>query len=65
MEKSFIENALPTIADALANNLSNSRFHVIQQDGNGGTPFKFVLTELMDIFRDRMEGVASLKEKPE
>ncbi|MDM8558670.1 SPFH domain-containing protein [Candidatus Parabeggiatoa sp. HSG14] len=56
LEKNFIEKALPTIADALAKSMSNSHFNVIQQEGNNsGTPFKFMLVELMDILRDRVD----------
>jgi len=54
LEKNFIETALPTIAEAMASSMSNSRFNIFQGDGEGGTPFKFMLMELMDILRDRM-----------
>jgi len=53
----FIENALPTVANALAKSLNHARFNVIQDNNNGGTPFKFVLTELVDIFRERMKPI--------
>jgi flotillin len=65
LEKNFIEKALPTIADALAKSMSNSHFNVIQQEGNGGTPFKFMLMELMDVLRERMDNLGLLKEKSE
>jgi len=55
LEKNFIETALPTIAEALATSMSNSRVSIIHGNGEGGTPFKFILTELMDILRERME----------
>ena len=61
LEKNFIETALPTLAEALASNMSNARFNVIQGNGDGSTPFKFILTELVDILRDRIERV----EKPQ
>jgi regulator of protease activity HflC (stomatin/prohibitin superfamily) len=57
LEKNFIETALPAIAEAMARSMSNSRINVIQGDGEGGTPFRFVLMEVLDILRDRMEGL--------
>jgi hypothetical protein len=63
LEKNFVEKALPVIANALAKSMSNARLNIIQQDGNGGTPFKFVLTELMDILRDRMDNLGSSKKE--
>jgi flotillin len=54
LEKNFIETALPAIAESMATSMSNSRLNIIQGDGEGGTPFKFVLMELLDILRDRM-----------
>jgi regulator of protease activity HflC (stomatin/prohibitin superfamily) len=65
LEKNFIEKALPIIAEALAKSMSNSHFNVIQQDGNGGTPFKFMLVELMDILRDRVDKLTNSKEQSE
>ena len=61
LEKNFIETALPSIAEAMARSMSNSRINILQGDGEGGTPFKFVLMELLDILRDRMGGL----EEPE
>jgi len=55
LEKNFIETALPAIAEAMARSMSDSRINIIQ--GDGGTPFKFVLLELLDILRDRMGGL--------
>ncbi len=56
LEKNFIETALPAIAEALAKSMSNSRVSIIQGTGEGGgTPFKLILTELVDILRERME----------
>ncbi|MGB8646848.1 MAG: SPFH domain-containing protein [Anaerolineae bacterium] len=54
LEKNFIETALPVIAEALAKSMSNSHFNIIQ-GGDGGTPFKFMLTELVNILRDRID----------
>jgi flotillin len=62
LEKNYIETALPTIAQAVAKSMSNSRINIIQGDGDGGTPFKFMLMELMDILRERIE--LREKEKP-
>lgn len=55
LEKNFIETALPTIADAMAKSMSNSRVSIIQGGDDGGTPFKFMLTELLEILRERVE----------
>jgi len=63
LERSFIENALPEIANALGKNMNNARFNVIQADKHSGTPFKFVLTELVDILRDRMDNLPNSKKK--
>ncbi len=57
LEKNFIETALPVLAEAMAKSMSNSRVNIIQGDGNGGSLFKFMLTELVDILRERVEGV--------
>jgi hypothetical protein len=57
LEKNYIETALPAIAEALAKSMSNSRVSIIQGDGQGGTPFKLILMELVDILRDRLEGL--------
>ena len=61
LEKNFIETALPKIAEAMAKSMSNARVNIIQSDEKSGTPFKFVLTELLDILRERMEGVQKAK----
>jgi hypothetical protein len=56
LEKYFIEEALPAIAEATARSLKGVKITMFQQDGEGkGTPFNFILTELLQIFRDRME----------
>jgi hypothetical protein len=57
LEKNFIESALPQLAEALAKQMSNARFTVMQGAGEGGTPLRFILTELLDILRDRVERV--------
>lgn len=57
LEKNFIETALPAIAEALARSMSNARLNIYQGNGESGTPFKFILTELMDILRERMERI--------
>lgn len=57
LEKNFIETALPAIAQAVASSMSNSRVNIIQGGDDGGTPFKFVLVELMDILRERLDKV--------
>ena len=60
LERSFIESALPVIAEAVAKSMSNTRVNIIQGDGNGSTPFRFILSEVLDILRERMESL----EKP-
>ena len=58
LERSFMETALPAIAEAMAKSMNNTRVHIIQGDGagnGGGTPFRFIMTELLDILRERME----------
>ena len=55
LEKNFIETALPALAEALAKQMSHARVSIIQGDGEGGTPLRFILTELLDILRDRVE----------
>jgi hypothetical protein len=35
--------------------MSNSRVNIIQGDGNGSRPFRFILSEVLDILRERME----------
>lgn len=57
LEKNFIESALPALAEALAKQMSNARVSIIQGDGEGGTPFRFILNELLEILRDRVERV--------
>ncbi len=57
LEKNFIETALPAIAQAIASSMSNARLNIYQGGGEGGTPFKFILTELMEILKERMEHI--------
>jgi len=57
LEKNFIETALPAIAQAVASSMSNSRVNIIQGGDDGGTPFKFVLVELLDILQERLAKV--------
>ncbi len=57
LERSFIESALPMIAEAVAKSMSNTRVNIMQGDGNGGTPFSYVLTEVLDIMRERVGNV--------
>lgn len=54
LEKNFIETALPTLAEALAKQMSQARISIFQGDGEGGTPLRFILTELLDILRERV-----------
>jgi regulator of protease activity HflC (stomatin/prohibitin superfamily) len=63
LEKNFIENALPVIAETLAKSMNHSRLSIIQQDDKGGTPFKFVLMELLDILHDRIDSLDNTKKK--
>lgn len=56
LEKDFIEKALPAIATAMTTTLKDVKITMFQQDGEGkGTPFNFILAELLQIFRERME----------
>lgn len=67
LEKNFIEKALPAIAETLAKSMNNSRLNIIQEsgkNGGGGTPFKFILMEIMDILRERMERLDTTKDQP-
>jgi hypothetical protein len=60
LERSFMETSLPAIAEAMAKSMNNTRVHIIQGDtngGGGGTPFRFIMTELLDILRERMENL--------
>lgn len=65
LEKNFIETALPMIAEAVAKSMSHSRVHIIQGGNEGGTPFKFVLVELLEILRERMERIKNTKQDPD
>jgi len=66
LEKNFIESALPAIAEAMARQMNNSRINIMQSSGDGGTPFTFILTELMNILRERLEtlGRTDTSDKP-
>lgn len=57
LEKNFIETALPAVAEALAKQMSHARLNIIQGGDDAGTPMRFILTELLDILRDRVERV--------
>jgi len=59
LERAFLTEALPTVAESLAESLGNSRFTVYQStdgaNGHGGaTPFHFALTQLMDLLGSRL-----------
>lgn len=56
LEKNFIETALPALAEALAKQMNNARFTVLQGgEGDGGTPLRYILNEVLDIWRERVE----------
>lgn len=55
LEKAFIEQALPSIAEVVAKSMNNVKMSIYQQDGNPTTPFKFVLNEILEIFKDRVD----------
>jgi hypothetical protein len=59
LEKLFIEKALPSIAEVMSKTMKDVRINMLQGDV-GKTPFTFVLTELMQIFRER---IAPLKDE--
>ncbi len=61
LEKNFIDTALPAIAEAMAKSMSNSHINILQGDGDAGTPFKFVLTELLTLLQERMDKVQKNK----
>ncbi|MBF0226074.1 MAG: hypothetical protein HQK76_11515 [Desulfobacterales bacterium] len=63
MERLFIETALPSIANALAKSMSNTKVNIYQQDAKGGSPFKFMLTELLDIMQERISSMQEKKTK--
>lgn len=58
LERNFINDALPVLAEVIAKNLKDVKMNIIQQDGSGSrgaTPFNFILMELMQILKDRMD----------
>ena len=56
LEKHFMEKALPSIAEAMAKNMNDVKINMFQQDGEGkGSPFNFILMDLMEIFQERMK----------
>lgn len=55
LERNFIDTALPAMAEALAKSMNNARVNIVQGEGAGGTPFRFILDEMMDIMRERIE----------
>jgi|GEM_PF-1966416 len=59
LEKLFIEKALPAIAEVMAKTMKDVKINMLQGD-TGKMPFTFVLTELMQIFRER---IAPLKDE--
>lgn len=54
LEKNFIETALPAIATAVSKSMNNAHVNIIQGGDEAGTPFKFVLVELLDILQERL-----------
>ena len=66
LEKYFVEKALPAIAESMAQTMKDVKITMFQQDGAGkGTPFNFILTELLQIFRERMEPLRHKETSPE
>lgn len=56
LEKNFIEKALPAIAQALAKSMQDVHFYIAPQDSQGGsTPFNFLLMQLMQILKGRID----------
>ncbi len=53
LEKLFIEKALPAVAEVMAKTMKDVKINMLQGD-TGKMPFTFVLTELMQIFRERI-----------
>jgi regulator of protease activity HflC (stomatin/prohibitin superfamily) len=60
LEKNFIETALPAIAETMAQSMANSRVYINQGGNESGTPFKFILMELLGILHERMDGIQKI-----
>lgn len=69
MERLFFSEALPHIANALAESMGNMRFNVFQSSnggkGMGMTPFHFALQQIIDLLQSRVSGVPSKRNRGE
>ena len=59
IERNFIEKALPQISQVLAKSMQNVSFNIMQQDGQGGTPLNFMLMQIMQIMKSRLDPLRS------
>lgn len=59
LEKQFLEKALPSLAEVMAKTMRDVKISMYQQEGEGnGSPLNFMLMEIMQIFKDRMEALS-------
>ncbi|MEM8641830.1 MAG: SPFH domain-containing protein [Cyanobacteria bacterium P01_G01_bin.54] len=54
LEKSFIEDALPQIATALAKSMTSSNVNIVQGQGDINTPFSLMLFEITELLKERL-----------
>lgn len=57
LERLFLTDSLPALANALAKSLEGSRLHVYQSGEGGATPLSFALTELTGLLGQRLAGL--------
>jgi regulator of protease activity HflC (stomatin/prohibitin superfamily) len=53
LEREFIEKVMPSLAQSLAQSMQNVSFNIMQQDGQGSSPFNFLLMQIMQIMKQR------------
>ena len=64
LEKTFLHEALPSVAKAVASSLEDSKVTVYNNNGDsGGLPFELVLNEVMNILRNRINRLADEDER--
>jgi hypothetical protein len=58
LQRAFITEALPSVTDALAASMANSRFTVYQTAGEAGaaSPLHFALAQVVDLLQSRVGG---------
>ncbi len=59
LQRMFIEKALPSVATAVAQSMSNLRFNVFQAGSDDGSanPLSFAFAQIMDLLHERLENV--------